>query len=351
VNAQEIEPQDLALATRRSEFDVTNEVKTTDPAAVSGEVHRIYLELYPSGSPAVLNRAFADCSSLYVGEYPGYHRCDTSYHDLQHVLDVTLAMARLMNGYERSRDRSTPIGDRLFAFGIVTALFHDIGYLRHRHDTRHRNGAEYTLKHVSRGARFLEQYMSEIGMADLAAVAGSIVHFTGYEVPVHEIEVPNLLFRMMGNMLGTADIIAQMADRCYLEKCRDRLYPEFVAGGLASDGVRSASRPMVLFHSAKELLTKTPNFYRTASLRLSEQLGAAYRYMQRHFGGQNLYLDEVSKNVRYAERIAEGGDLSLLRRNPPEIPAATDALQVRLEPRHDAAGDPSEAALPAITTL
>jgi hypothetical protein len=42
------------------------------------------------------------------------------------------------------------------------------------------------------------------------------------------------MFRRLGNMLGTADIIAQMADRCYLEKCRDRLFPEFVAGGLAS---------------------------------------------------------------------------------------------------------------------
>ena len=37
----------------------------------------------------------------------------------------------------------------------------------------------------------------------------------------------------LGHLLGTADMIAQMADRCYLEKCRDRLYPEFVLGGVA----------------------------------------------------------------------------------------------------------------------
>jgi hypothetical protein len=292
-------------------------VKTTDPTAVSGEVHRIYLDLYPRGSTALLERAFTDCSDLYAGEYPGYRRCDTTYHDLQHVLDVTLAMARLMNGYERSRDRGQAIGERVFRFGIVTALFHDIGYLRHRNDTRHRNGAEYTLKHVSRGARFLEQYMAEVGMPDLASVAGNVIHFTGYEIPVQKINVPSQLYHTIGNMLGTADIIAQMADRCYLEKCRDRLYPEFVAGGLASEGNRGTGRSTVLFHSAKELLTKTPSFYRTAIVRLSDQLGAAYRYLQRHFGGQNLYLDEVGKNVRHAERIAEIGDLSLLRRQPP----------------------------------
>ena len=36
---------------------------------------------------------------------------------------------------------------------------------------------------------------------------------------------------MVGHLLGTADMIAQIADRCYLEKCRDRLYAEFVLGG------------------------------------------------------------------------------------------------------------------------
>src|SRR5436305_372085 len=64
-------------------------------------------------------------------------------------------------------------------------------------------------------------------------VAGSIVHFTGYERPVATIRVPHPIFKLVGSLLGTADIIAQMSDRCYLEKCRDRLYPEFVTGGIA----------------------------------------------------------------------------------------------------------------------
>ena len=32
--------------------------------------------------------------------------------------------------------------------------------------------------------------------------------------------------------MATADLLAQMADRCYLEKCRDLLYPEFELAGL-----------------------------------------------------------------------------------------------------------------------
>jgi len=118
-------------------------------------------------------------------------------------------------------------------------------------------------------------------------------------------------------MLGTADILAQMADRCYLEKCRDRLYPEFVEGGLATFGPVFKRAPTAVFSSAEDLLYKTPGFYRTATARLTEHLGAAFDYATDHFGGQNLYLDEVNKNIRYAERVAAKGDLGLLRRVPP----------------------------------
>ena len=305
------------VITRRSEYDVSDQINTTDPTAVDDEVRRLFLRLYPDASPELLSRAFADCDRSYRGEWPGYHGCDTSYHNLQHVLDVTLAMARLMDGYERGGKDRESIGPRRFTLGVVTALFHDIGYLRHRKDTRHRNGAEYTLRHVSRGARFLEQYVAYIGMPELAPTAARLIHFTGYEIPVERIQVPGPLFRKIGNMLGTADIIAQMADRCYLEKCRDRLYPEFVLGGLATMGPAPDRNPPALFHSAEDLLRKTPGFYRSANARLTVQLGAAYDFANEHFGGPNLYLDEVAKNIRYAERVAETGDLKLLRRVPP----------------------------------
>ena len=159
--------------------------------------------------------------------------------------------------------------------------------------------------------------MNRIGMAELAPIASRIIHFTGYEKPIAKIDVPNLTFRLIGNMLGTADIIAQMADRCYLEKCRDRLYPEFVEGGLAArdDGDRRTS---VMFRSVEEFVVKTPHFYKTATVRLNDQLGSAHGYAGKHFGGQNLYFDEIDKNVQYASAVAERHDLSLLRREPPK---------------------------------
>ena len=307
---------------RRNDYDVTNRVNTTEPEDVSREICRIYQDLYQLATPQKLDTAFSDLARLYRGEFPGYRECDTDYHDVQHVLDVTLGMARLMDGCVRAT-RPDIIHERLFRFGIVLALYHDCGYIRHRKDTKHLNGAEYTRVHVSRGARFLEEYMPLIGMGELADAATHTIHFTGYEVAVDKIRVPGPEFRLIGNLLGSADILAQMADRCYLEKCYDRLYPEFVRGGIARKRHKDGSEE-VIFASAADLIFKTPRFYQGATKRLKQDLGGCYNYIEQHFGGQNLYFDELEKNINHARQIAVEGDISMLRRRPPKTVEGTE---------------------------
>lgn len=302
------------MSFRRSEFDVTNRIMTTDPVCVKLEVTRIFRTLYSRPKSPVLDQAFDDMVRLYRGQFPGYFGCDTQYHDLQHALEVTLAMARLLDGYERSRGESRAIGERNFQLGLVCALFHDMGYIRRVKDKKHANGAEYTRVHVSRGARFLREYLPTLGMGDLAEVAGQIIHYTGYERPVASIRVKDPIFKLVGSLLGSADIIAQMSDRCYLEKCRDRLYPEFVAGGIARKQTEAGEE--VVFSSPDDLLRKTPNFYASATHRLDVDLGGAYQFAQSHFGGTNLYMDALRQNIRFVERLRDQGDI-VLRRQPP----------------------------------
>ena len=303
---------------RRNDYDVTDSIRTTDCRAVGAEVMRIFRGLYGRASGAALERAFADIAALYRGEHPDYHPCDTEYHDIQHILDVTLAMARLMDGYERSRsDGEARIEPQIFSVGLLAALFHDFGYLRRRRDHRHRYGAEYTLTHVSRGAAFLRRYLRELGLGELAGTAATLVHYTGYERPTETIRVSDMLLRRVGHMLGTADIIGQMSDRCYLEKCRSRLFPEFVLGRLAGRKL-AGRRTLPSFASGDELVQKTPLFYAGATRRLDVQLARAYEYAARHFGGRNLYLDEMQKNVHHAQRVATLGEPQAhLRRQPP----------------------------------
>lgn len=301
--------------TRSARFDVTNQVDTTDPVSVSFKVAQIYEALYRHEFPSRILRVFADVDRLYCGEFPGYHACETEYHDIQHVLEVTLAMARLMDGCVRA---TSPLvmNERLFQIGTVSALFHDIGYLRRLDDTEKSHGAQYTRTHVGRGADFMARYLPEAGLSDLADPATRIVHFTGYEVPVGEIRIEPQ-YRMVGNLLGSADILAQMSDRCYLEKCRDRLYPEFVLGGIARQ-VDEKGQEKVVFSSPADLIFKTPGFFEGAHKRLEQDLGGVYRYVGNYFEGENLYDTVVRKNIEYARAISDAGDISLLRRSLPE---------------------------------
>src|SRR5262245_44437963 len=218
---------------RRSDYDVTNTVQVSSVAAVKRAVEELYAQTWPSGPLERLSTAFVDFERLFNGQFPGYLGCDTVYHDVQHSLDDTLAMARLLAGYDRTHAPDLRRGAARAPPGRGVALFHDAGYIRQTDDSQHRNGAEFTRTHVGRSAHFLARYLPTLGMAEWVPVASQIVHFTGYEVPFDQIRLDDPLDRKVGHLVGTADMIAQMADRCYLEKCRDRLYPEFVLGGVA----------------------------------------------------------------------------------------------------------------------
>ena len=134
---------------------------------------------------------------------------------------------------------------RLFALG-VTPPFPRLRLPAQARRPRHRYGAEYTLTHVTRGSRHLHRYLPRIGLRRYAVAGAILVHYTGYERRAESIPLNDTLLRRVGHMLGTADIIAQMADRCYLEKCRDRLYPEFVLGGLTKKRL-PGGRTQILF--------------------------------------------------------------------------------------------------------
>jgi hypothetical protein len=300
----------MSMKLRRSDYDVTNTVQTTDAASVAHEVLNIFQSLYPLYPVAPLEQAFHDWQRLFEGEFPGFMACDTPYHDLQHTLDVTLAMARLIWGYERNHQEIGPLGALL---GLITALFHDAGYVRSWYDVRHHNGAELTRVHVSRSAIFLDKYLPTVGLQHGASICRKLVHFTGYEVAISEIEMEDAKLRSLGKLIGTADLLAQMSDRCYLEKCRDRLYPEFVAAGMASpDGPHGG------YPTAEDFLTKTPFFFAGVKNRLDKSLCGVHRYLSGYFAdGSNLYERAVLLNQGHLDALIKANDLSLLRRNPP----------------------------------
>lgn len=305
------------LQDRRNHYDVTDAVNVSNAGSVRREVQALFEQTYPGFAFDRLWLSFYDFDRLFRGRYPGFVGCDTTYHDRQHSLDMTLAMARLIVGYESVANKEEQLGAQRAQMALITSLFHDSGYIRHLERDRHvTNGAEFTMNHVSRSADFLRQYLPHIGLHDDIDIATQIVHFTGYEIDLDLIELDDPRDSFAGHLLGTADLIAQMADRCYLEKCRDRLYAEFVLGGVALS--KSNDTLTVTYGSEIELLQKTPDFVmHSAFERLDKTFGKAYRFVEPVFSGRNPYIESIEQNLEHLDRVIKSGDYQLLRRDPP----------------------------------
>jgi len=312
---------------RRNDYDITNTVNVSSVSAVRGAIQSLFSMTFPTASFDTLWLAFHDFDLLFDGRLPGYRGCDTVYHDKQHSLDMTLAMARLLAGHEKICAEADRFGPDRAMMGVVTALFHDAGYIRRDDEPRWQNGAEFTNWHVSRSAEILRTILPRLGFGRWVDIATRLVHFTGYEINIDDIELENPNDIMIGHFLGTADLMAQMADRCYLEKCRDRLYSEFVLAGVAvsKDSVRTNE---ILYESGIDLLKKTPGFYQNMAMnRLNTKFNHAYRYIEALYDGRNPYFEFIENNLRYLDRIITNDDWRGLRRIPPCYTVLNNPIQ------------------------
>jgi hypothetical protein len=79
---------------------------------------------------------------------------------------------------------------------------------------------------------------------------------------------------------------------------------------------------------------------------MDETLHGAYRYAEKHFNGQNLYLEAIEKNILFAEYvIANNSDIGMLQRTPPQTLGSdraspeTDDRKQQVEDRRERTGD------------
>ncbi len=299
---------------RLNQNDVTNRVNVEEPVRVRDAVVALFGARYPNADLSALKRGFADFQALFEGDFPGYLACDTLYHDMRHTLDMTLAMARLIDGHERSCGLSQRLGPRRAVLGVLIALLHDSGYLRRNSESAIENGAVFTKTHVSRGADFIAAYLPKVGFAEEAQTAARLVHFTGYEMEIEDIRIDDPRDRMVGCLVGTADLIGQMSDRMYLEKCREFLYQEFVWGKIARERLPDGHE-VVRYASPQDLIIKTPGFYEyVARARIEKKLGSVDRYAEAHFDGPSLYQTEIERNMDFLRATIETADFNRLRR-------------------------------------
>ncbi len=281
-------------------------VDMKDPDAVMAEVRTLMSILFPSFDFSTTNRAFQDVKRLFLGEYSGYRACNTEYHNLQHTTDCFLAMARLIHGVALQGESLTP---EHVTLGLLAALFHDTGYIQTDAD-REGTGAKYTLTHIQRSIHFLATYFKARSLPEHFIRDGKhLLQCTGLNVKIHEIVFSSHKTQVLGKMLGTADLLGQMADRTYLEKLLF-LFHEFQEGEVPS------------CRTEIEFLKKTVDFFEFTRRRLAVDLGDVRKFMAPHFKNRwnietDLYEAAIDQNRRYLHRIlkdSENGHRPFLRR-------------------------------------
>lgn len=328
--------KDPTIKQRRNEYDVTGTVRVTLVDEVRLAVRRLFISIYPQKSMRQIDQAFELFEALFTGHYQNFKAYDTPYHDMQHTLDMTLTTARMAVGYYHTyRKRRTDAQNIPFEYAklaVIISLFHDAGYIVQSADRRCLHGAEYTKTHVSRGARFIKNHVVDIIGRRQAEIASRLIHFTGYEQPVKDIHINNPAEYTLGSVVATADLITQMADRCYLEKCRDRLYPEFVLADMTVD----KKNKQLLFESAADLLMKTPAFYqRDVRKRINKTFRGVHRYLEALYEGSNPYLDSIQKHIDFVNQHDKLTILPALRRTPPDNHAVRRLSQTYIQQREE----------------
>jgi hypothetical protein len=238
---------------------------------------------------------FNDIVDLFNGEYPGYQKSKTKYHDLEHTHSVVLATARLMHGCFLEGEALTP---KNIFLGLAASLFHDSGLIQTENDSNG-TGAKYTVGHEERSILFMREYLSLKNFSSREIEdCTHLIESTILSLPVKEISFRSKETETLGKIVGAADLLAQMADRNYLEKLL-LLFKEFEEANIPG------------FSSELELLQKTEDFYNfVAQQRLSEEFGGISVSMLSHFKhrwniDRDLYAESITKNIEYLKSVVD----------------------------------------------
>jgi hypothetical protein len=279
------------------------EIDTKQIAEVQREVQSIYQSIFPDGNRAFIPEAFGWANDCFTGNYRDYQPVDARYHDLEHTLQVTLCMARLMRGWAVAK--AFPIlTQRMFELGILAILFHDTGYLKKRGDNDG-TGAKYTLIHVDRSIEFAAKLLRERNFpANEIQSVQNMICCTGVNVDLATTKFQNDLERNVGFALGTADFLGQMAARDYIEKL-PVLYSEFAEAAEYNSGKAGTSRTM--FTSAADLIQKTPSFWeKFVRPKIEKDFNGVYRFLNDPYpDGLNDYIDRIEQNISRLQRQLE----------------------------------------------
>ena len=264
-------------------MDVTGTINTKSSTDTHKEVSSIYEKRFETNIPNCIPMTLEAIVELFDGKYPGYQKCDTAYHDLEHTLQAYLAAARICDGLARQNGSSNP--EELMITSLIASLGHDTGFIKETGDEEG-TGAKYSLIHVERSKAFMGEHLQKIGLeTSLIQCVKNAISCTGLDGDLTKIPFSSEEEKFTGYVVGTADFLGQMSDPDYLQKLPS-LYMEYSEGGVPG------------YTSSGDLMAKTPQFFKEFVMkRLTDDLHSVYKYAGDHFGGKNFYIDGIRENI------------------------------------------------------
>lgn len=278
------------MKTRKN--NLSNLVDLKNTRAVFSQVREIFSSHYSAKEFKEIKNCFIKIKALFNGKYKGYNACNTRYHDLYHTLDVLLASARLLDGYNYTGTKM----DICLALNLLRAsLFHDTGYIQEKWDSEG-TGAKYTSNHIGRSIAFLMKNMDDFSITkEDVDVISKMIRCTEIKTNLNTIPFSSEEEKKTGMILGSADILGQMSDREYLERLLF-LYNEMKEAGVPG------------YSTEYDIIKSTWKLYETIKKRLNNSFQKVYVYAEYHFTKRfnifkNLYLEAIERNISYIEKI------------------------------------------------
>ena len=126
------------------------------PKRIFEEVKEITSLIFPYFNFDLLSSIYHDIVKLFNGEYVGYLKCDTDYHNLSHTQECLLGMARLIHGASLN---GCPFSEKDVNLGLISAIMHDTGYIKTINEGGG-TGGKFTLIHIDRSIKFMSKYLT-----------------------------------------------------------------------------------------------------------------------------------------------------------------------------------------------
>ncbi len=267
--------------------------------ATSELINRVLREAFGESKVSLCNALVTFSFDLFHGKNPEFQPCDTAFHDFDHTMQATAAVADLLAAH-RQNSVIAPLEQRDWELAIAAAILHDTGYLKRRNDLGG-SGAKYSAIHVGRSCLHAWELLPPFGFTrdELRQIQNAICA-TAVSVSMEELPFRDPREWLIGAVVATGDMLGQMAAEDYPERLAG-LYLEFREATVFS---RLQNAGFALHKNLLDLLEGTQKFYAGYVTRMLDlEWKGVYKVLDDR-QGKNRYIDRIRTNIARVNLMA-----------------------------------------------